>query len=212
MPAKKKTTKKENSISSEARLKTMLKESEDELAKIEPEIEKLQKKVDRLNELKLTKQKLITLKLSLKSILSNYDNSDKEVSKITESSVNVTSVKSVSNPLHQKQPFNHPFPNALFLPDKAFEDSSRLLKRKNSLNYDIFRAIVFSGGQATTEEIRNYLIENNVKMPGSGKSIREVPLTDISSRANYLVRRGVVAPADRGLFVSNFGWEESSAI
>ena len=173
MPAKpKKVTKKESSISSEKRLNTMLKETEEELLKIEPEIEKLQKKMDRFQELKLTKQKLITLKLSLKSILSNYQNDIDAQGKSVNNKQSLTSDKSLKYTLPKNNTNNHPFPGALFLPDKAFEDSSRVLKRKNSLNYDIFKAIVFSGGQASTEEIRDYLIENDVKMPGSGKSIR----------------------------------------
>jgi hypothetical protein len=34
----------------------------------------------------------------------------------------------------------------------------------------------------------------------------EVELTDISSRVNYLVRKGLVNPDGRGNFVSCLGW------
>ena len=82
-----------------------------------------------------------------------------------------------------------------------------MLKKQNSINFELFRAIVFNGGQASTEQIRQYLVENRIAMPGTGQFFDDIPLTDISSRVNYLIRKGLVTSGGRGVFVSTLGWE-----
>lgn len=217
--AAKKSGKTMPKISSETRLEDLLAETETELEQIEPQIEKLEKQIEKLRELKLAKQKLITLKLSIKSILSNYG--ENKVSEDTEFSLN-KSVKGYGATLRTgsvmpeysdyrntatlvsvPQPLRLP---GTFLPDRAFAQVNKVLRRKNSLNYELFRAIVFNGGHATTEQIKEYLIENAITQPASGEGFESVELTDISSRVNYLVRKGLVNPDGRGNFVSCLGW------
>lgn len=193
-PTKKKV-KKAESISSLSRMEQLLSEAEKELADLQPKIDELEKHAAKLQELKQTKQKLITLKLSLKSILSNFGTGDK----MQAFDLLKLDVKSSSK---AKQTLE-----ATFFPDQAFEAANKILKHPASINYELFRAIVFHGGQANTQEIRRYLIDNDIKAPGSGDSFEEIPLTDISSRVNYLVRKGLVEPQGRGVFKSLLGWD-----
>lgn len=185
------------SISSEKRLETMLKETEAELAMLQPRIEKLEKAQQELMTLRQTKQKLITLKLSLQSILENY----------TEDSLETPLQPFVFSPTLSTRPPHMLEASGTFFPNQAFEEAKHLLRRKNSLNYELFRAIVLKGGQATTEEIKDYLVKGNITQPNSGIGFESVPLTDISSRVNYLVRKGVVQSDGHGTFMVTVGWQ-----
>lgn len=195
------------SITSEKRLEEMLKEAEEELEKIQPKIEKLEKQVEKLQQLKLAKQKLITLKLSLKSIQENFtkNKASSLVSLSGEEDLrNLTHDKKLSYDLSASEPAVDA--SKIFFPDRAFSEVDRILRKKTSMNYEIFRAIVFNGGKATTEQIKTYLVENGITQPTTGEGFENVELTDISSRTNYLVRKGLVKPDGRGLFVCNLGW------
>ncbi|MBX2860546.1 MAG: hypothetical protein KTR14_04890 [Vampirovibrio sp.] len=216
-------TKPIKSISSEKRLQDMLEEAEIELAKIQPQIEKLEKQQEKLKALKLTKQKLITLKLSVQSILQNFsiersaqkfeEKPADKLREILEASDQNTSRKtsrtsSSTNLLQKSEEVLSTSLGRMFLPDQALEEVEKVLKQKRSTNYEIFRAIVYSGGEATTDQIKGYLVENGIQQPTTGKGFEEVELTDISSRANYLVRKGVVKTTGRGRFASVVGWSD----
>lgn len=211
-------------ISSTERLKEMLEEAERELETIQPKIDKLELQLQKLKELKLSKQKLITLKLSIQSILSNFSefkSTELSTSLLTKNyssipgSLNLitkqseTSTKAISAKLES---LNTPTPMGAFLPELAFNQADTILKRKSSINYDLFRAVVFNGGQANTEQIRQYLVEHHIKQPASGEGFEGVELTDISARVNYLVRKGIVKPDGRGTFVSCLGWAEPTSL
>ena len=207
-------------ISSTERLQEMLSESERELELIQPKIDKLESQLQKLKELKLAKQKLITLKLSIQSILSNF--SETKISGfetiLSENNFsNFAEIKKFSNKpelgkTKQKggaiQKLNTSSSNGMFLPELAFQQVDAVLKRKQSINYDLFRAIVLNGGSATTEQIRQYLVEHRIKQPASGESFENVELTDISARVSYLVKKGLVKPDGRGIFTSCLGWTE----
>lgn len=211
-------------ISSTQRLKEMLDEAERELEAIQPKIDKLEQQLQKLKELKLAKQKLITLKLSVQSILSNYcefksvDTGTKVLENNYSSVLNELNLNTKENTsqakekIEQRPALKHAAHNGTFLPEMAFNQADAILKRKSSINYDLFRAVVFNGGSASTEQIRQYLIENRIKQPASGESFEGVALTDISARVNYLVRKGVVKPDGRGTFVSCLGWAEPAAL
>lgn len=199
------------SISSRKRMEAMLSETEKELGDLQPKIEKLEKQVEKLNELKQTKQKLITLRLSLKSILSNFETGKTATSVDNESDASKLSLKAQVSVSKTSEDASDNFIGT-FLPDAAFQEAGKILKKKGSINYELYRAVVFSGGRATTGQIRDYLVENGITRPGSGESFDNAPLTEISSRINYLVRRGVVVPSNRGEFVSIFGWEPTSGV
>lgn len=214
--AKKKSGKPPQKISSSGRLEDLLTETEMELEQLEPQIEKLEKQIEKLKELKLAKQKLITLKLSIKSILSNYseNNAGAETQVLLHQGARMqspgeaysslpTDYKNTASLYQIPQPVKLP---GTFLPDRAFAQVNTVLRRKDSLNYEMFRAIVFNGGQANTDQIKQYLIEHDIKQPASGNGFEDVELTDISSRINYLVRKGLVNPDGRGNFVSCLGW------
>jgi hypothetical protein len=213
-------------IASTERLEHMLHETEDALAELQPKIEKLEQQLDKLNELKLSKQKLITLKLSLKSILSNFAETNLTSSNDSnscftsfntmETSVNsevfnknkafIDTSKKLKTSLKTFKNFN---PETIFIPEKAFHEADSFLRRKTSVNYNLFQAIVHHGGKASTEQIRQYLIENRIQQPTHQEGFEEVPLTDISSRVNYLVRKGLVQPDERGSFIACVGWENA---
>lgn len=97
-------------------------------------------------------------------------------------------------------------PDGPFVPDLAFEQSKTIIKRRESVNYEILKAIVLNGGYASSEEVRHYLVENDVRQPSNDQPFTNAPLTSISSRINYLVRKGLVRPANGGLFVTTVGW------
>jgi len=209
-----------SNISSTERLKEMLDEAEKELEAIQPKIDKLELQLQKLKELKLAKQKLITLKLSVQSILSNFsdfkssevrtkDETKKFSSAPRELNLNTKLNVAETKPISKTDLSTETsVPNGTFLPEMAFNQADAILKRKSSINYDLFRAVVFNGGKANTEQIRQYLIENNIRQPASGDPFEGVALTDISARVNYLVRKGLVKPDGRGTFISCLGWAE----
>lgn len=212
-----------SNISSTERLEDILNETEKELEAIQPQIDKLEKQLDKLKDLKLAKQKLITLKLSIKSILSNFSSGvstevlesgmAQKLSSLAENLKPSRELKTSQKPSFTSVPTHAPqisYPGTNFLPELAFQQVNLLLRKTTSINYDLFRAIVFNGGKATTEEIRQYLVENHVKQPGSGEGFEQVELTDISSRVNYLVRKGIVKPEGRRLFISLLGWTDAN--
>lgn len=212
-------------LSSTTRLEELLGETERELEHLQPKIDKLEKQLDKLKELKLAKQKLITLKLSIKSILSNFSESKKDVTNTLVMNNELSEILSFSNEDVSKRTSQHSdktsptakgitsdvtkeSASAMFLPEMAFNQVDAILKKKTSINYDLFRAIILNGGKASTEEIKQYLLDNHIKQPASGEGFESVELTDISSRVNYLVRKGVVRPDGRGTFISCLGWVE----
>lgn len=219
----KKSKKMVDKLSSTTRLEQLLIETESELEAINPRIEKLEKQLEKLRELKLARQKLITLKLSVQSILNNFSSNDqgavlseslvKNLSGMTTKkgdecvtrAPHPTANTSVGQMASWRAPMES---NRVFLPERAFQEVNQVLRRKTSINYELFRAIVFHGGAASTEQIKQYLVEHRIAQPGNGDSFESVALTDISSRVNYLVRKGVVRADGRGVFVSLFGWAE----
>ena len=213
MKNKKIAAKTVSKISSTSRLEELLNETEKELIELEPQIEKLEKQLEKLKDLKLAKQKLITLKLSIKSILNNFSETQKMDNTTTLTNLNLSHFSSLQK-LNKNETLgvvtskrgNAALPAGIFLPEQAFAEASALLRKKTSINYELFRAIVFNGGRASTEEIKQYLLEHNIKQPASRESFEQVELTDISSRINYLVRKGLVDPDGRGNFVSRLGW------
>jgi len=207
-------------ISSTERLQEMLNEAEKELELIQPKIDKLENQLQKLKELKLAKQKLITLKLSIQSILSNF--SDKKISALetivskdyfsedqeTKRVSQKPAIQKTKHVVNTVQKLKYQPPQGMFLPELAFQQVDAVLKRKNSINYDLFRAIVLNGGSASTEQIRQYLIDNQIKQPASGEGFDKVELTDISARVSYLVRKNLIKPDGRGIFTSCLGWTE----
>jgi hypothetical protein len=95
-----------------------------------------------------------------------------------------------------------------FFPEKAYTEADDVLRHRFSMNYEIFRAIVLNGGQASTREIRQYLIDQRIKT-AAGKTFEDTPLSEISARTAYLVKRQVIRPIAPGRFQSCFGWENA---
>jgi hypothetical protein len=187
-------------LSNPERLKELLRETECELSQIQPKIEELEAAVQELRELKLTKQRLLTLKMSLSTMIDNVAE-DHVQEKFADTYTGKTD-------FDETKVFNYSELSTLksFHPDEAFKQVDKVLKQKNSLNYEMFKAVVFSGGKASTEEIKAFLVESGARQPQTGEGFENVPLTEISSRANYLVRKGILQPMGRGNFYSALGW------
>jgi hypothetical protein len=100
--------------------------------------------------------------------------------------------------------------NGVFLPELAFQQADEILRHRQSMNYEIFRAVVLNGGKATTAEVRNYLIEQNISTP-QGKSFENATLSEVYPRIAYLVKRGVLRPIGPGYFLSCFGWDHPAS-
>ncbi|MCA9799141.1 MAG: hypothetical protein KC474_06290 [Cyanobacteria bacterium HKST-UBA04] len=184
------------SVASVDSLEKLLGKTDKELKQIQPKIEALEKQLDALKELKLRKQRLLTLKMSLMAMLE----SDTKLNKVLEAS-----------PGLGMGPAAVPGYDALnsaytFSPEEAFAQVQGQLRATNSLNYQIFQAVVFNGGKASTEAIKQYLVETEAKQPQTGEGFEAMSLSEISSRANYLIRKGILNPHQRGVFYTHLGW------
>lgn len=62
---------------------------------------------------------------------------------------------------------------ASFLPDRALSEAARVLRRPASLNFEIFRALVFSGGRASSGQIKESLMARGVTLPSSGETLED---------------------------------------
>jgi DNA repair exonuclease SbcCD ATPase subunit len=200
------TIEKDMSVASDERIQNLIAEANNELTKIQPEIvylEQCQKKLSELNEQKF---KLNSLIVSLKSLIRNSDVNKNELNKNNlEQDNNIENNVKIAVNISRE---NNENSRKIFLPDQAISHVKSYLRIKNNLNYEIYKAIVFSSGKATTAEIKEYLVENKIKQPQSGKGFEEVELKEISSRVNYLVRKGVLISPEPGTFRSVFGWTD----
>ena len=197
------------SLVSNQRLDKILSEADSELKRIQPEIDYLEECVLKLNDLKLKKNKLLSLVSSIKVILNQTN-----VISNTERNAKL-SLNNYSNKLLKNESININLTNKssqterdLFLPDLALEQVKQFIRTKNNLNYEIFRAVVYNAGEASTEEIKNYLVQNKIRQPKTGRDFDEVALKDISSRANYLVRKNLLISTGPGIYRSTLGYSE----
>lgn len=192
-------------IDSNERITNLINEAKNELSIILPEIELLQKAIDKLSELNERKHKLDSLIASLSQLIPTHvtyvlpDVNSSVINKINTEKLSATHVNDFNEKLNSK--------DRIFYPDKAMIQVKTCLRPKNNLNYEIYKAVVFSSGIATTRQIKDYLIENNIKQPKTGVGFEEVELKEISSRANYLVRKNILISLQGGVFESVFGWE-----
>lgn len=198
--------KNKKSIVSADRLEKLAREANKELKAITPEIEYLEECVKKLSELKEKKRKLNSLIINLKSIVPLND------VKIKQKDTDVTSDKLTAHKLRNNNvntiSIDRRGERKVFIPEVALSNVKRYLRSKNNINYEIYKAVVYNTGEASTEEIKHYLVKNNIKQPKSGKGFEDVPLKEISSRANYLVRKQLLISYSSGLFSTVFGWEE----
>lgn len=200
------STSNNNSIVSTKRIDNLITEAVKELEDITPEIEYLEECVKKLAELKDKKHKLNSLIINLKSIspLMNVTNKsrlkDVKVTKKAGEDSRHINVNKISVDIKDER--------KVFIPEVALNDVKPYLRAKNNINYEIYKAVVFNTGEATTEEIKHYLVKNKIKQPKSGKGFEDVPLKEISSRANYLVRKQLLISYSSGLFSTIFGWQE----
>ncbi len=194
------------SITSENRVQNLIEEANKELTNLLPEIEELEKSIQKLKDLKDKKYKLESLIINLKSILPK-----EHVININDSSMTKTNV-ALTPKLRfgdvNKISIDGIYGRKVFIPDVALSNAKNYLRTKNNVNFEIYKSIVFNTGEATTDEIKYYLIKNNIKQPKTGKGFEDVPLKEISSRTNYLVRRNLLISYTPGVFSTVFGWEE----
>jgi hypothetical protein len=204
-----------DAIGSEERMAALIAEAEAELAIIEPKIEKLEAQLAQLSDLKVQRQKLLTFRMSLQAINKNYASLDSNAL----TSQGITNTSNILNT--SKSDFN--VSNASFSAPISFSkqahrgdfDASEALRqakrlvRVSSLNFQLFQALVSNGGVADTPTVKHYLLTQDIRQPGTGENFEAVALTSISSRINYLVRKGLVEADGRGAFVSRFGWSEA---
>jgi hypothetical protein len=99
-----------------------------------------------------------------------------------------------------------PLPEGVFIPDVALEQAKQYIKQPGTLNHNIFKAIVYSGGRATSEQVRNYLVNNDIRLPKTNQSFDEVPLAKIATKITYLAKQGMVDQV-KGIYTSKLGWQ-----
>jgi hypothetical protein len=202
------------SLANPLALQAILQQADAELVQLDPQVEALEAQLGtiqaQLSELKQNKRKLVTLRLSLQALLANDLPETPPTSEFANSAVKqavsltdratVTAAVVTGNHHHQQS----------FLPEKAFAQADTILKQKQSLNYELFRAIVFNGGIANTEQIKEYLITQGIQQPNSGGSFASVDRSEISARVGYLIRKGLVEAMGKGHFIAKLGWEEET--
>lgn len=198
------------SLASDLRIQKLIEEADIELNKIQPEIDYLENCLTKLNELKLKKNKLLSLKASLKVVLNQVNITSKGITNLDLNIRNiaeqvVTSIKYLPNETQYGITSQH----KLFVPDLALDQVLNFLRPNKNLNFEIFKAVVHNGGHASTEEIKNYLVTNKICQPKTGKFFDDVELKDISSRANYLVRKKLLISSRPGLFTCALGFTDN---
>jgi hypothetical protein len=203
------------SLADTPRLEALLQEAEAELAHITPQLTALEATLNQVQaqvgELKQKRQRLLGLTTSLSALL--VPSSAVVVSVHNANShrlPNGEKIQETQKPKSVKRqlPLLPPSSDGVFLPALAFKQGDTILKRKDSINYEIFRAIVYQGGQATTEQIRQYLIEQKVVIPKTGETFETVSLSEISARVSYLVKHGIARSVGTGSYLSCFGWDQ----
>lgn len=195
------------SLASDSRIKSLLDEAESELNKIQPEIDYLENCVSKLNLLKQKKNKLLSLMASLKVILNSTGITSSNVNRLNNKTQN--DIKNIiTSTIDDKNITQEQLNNELksFIPEVALNDVKRYLRIKNNLNYEIFKAVVYNGGEASTDEIKTYLVTNKIRQPKTGKLFDDVELKDISSRANYLVRKQLLVSIGSGIYKALLGY------
>ena len=192
------------SILDPSRLEKLLQEAEVELSKIKPEIEYLEECVKKIHALKEKEHKLNSLIISLKSIQGSFDtniNMDINNSYIQTQNTTTKQLNKIDT-IYQNE-------RKIFIPEVALNDVKKSLRTKNNLNYEIYKAVVFNTGTATTEQIKEYLVKNKIKQPKTQKGFENTELKEISSRANYLVRKNLLISLTPGVFSTVYGWSEA---
>ena len=195
-----------DSISSNNRLQKFIDEAHNELNKIQPEIDYLEQCQKKLTILKEQQLRLNSLILSLNGLLNQEGVNKFEQNTVSVSKELYANINAVNNATIDAK--NNKMRREIFLPDQAINQVKSFLRIKNNLNYEIFKAVVFNSGTAKTEEIKNYLVENNIKQPKTGKGFNDVELKEISSRVHYLVRKNILISIEPGNFRSIFGWQQ----
>lgn len=199
------------SLVSEKRIIELVTEAEQELIDLQPEVEYLEDCINKLQILREKETKLKTLILSMKRLIDvNLIDVTNNSGVINDVTSRVHTSTNFSNDVQRNNEYKNDVERKHFYPDKAISDVKTLLRTKNNLNYEIFKAVVINSGIATTEQIKSFLIENNIKQPQSGKGFEAVELKEVSSRANYLVRKNILSTIGAGLFKSELGWENDS--
>jgi len=194
------------SLASNDRIQNLIIEAETELSKIKPEVEYLEQCQKKLRELKDQQFKLNSLIMSLKGIIKLSD-----VNIFQDKNTYLSEVK-ISNDTIKSDAHincvNNENPRKVFMPDQAISQVKNYMRTQNNMNYEIYKAVVFNSGLATTQKIKTYLVDNRITQPKTGKSFKDVELKEISSRANYLVRKSILTSTEPGSFRSVFGWCE----
>jgi DNA repair exonuclease SbcCD ATPase subunit len=199
------------SLVSELRLEKILEEADQELNKIQPHIEYLEESLKKLSELKQKKHKLLALKASIKSLLNQNDvNNDFFQNQMSHINNDTNKLVTSGTTSAHVIDINNTYESNLFVPELALTQVKQFLRTKNNLNYEIFKAVVYNGGEATTEEIKRYLVSNKITQPKTGKTFDDVELKDISSRANYLVRKQVLVTVAPGVFKTILGYSSEN--
>lgn len=195
-------------LSNEEHLSDLLEETASELETIERCIEALEEQMAQLRQFKLRRQRLLQLKLTLEGLLSTESNGASFLPSATlygsvESTGNTAPPASKATAPPARSPW---VGEGNFEPELAFHQADSVLKRKDSMNYHLYKAIVLAGGKADIEQIRAYLVENEVRLPTSNQTFDQVDRAAISSRVHYLIRRGIVESVGTGVFRSCLGW------
>ena len=192
------------SILDPSRLEKLLQEAEAELSKIKPEIEYLEECVKKIHALKEKEHKLNSLIISLKSIQGSFDtniNMDINNSYIQTQNTTTKQLNKIDTIYQNKR--------KIFIPEVALNDVKKSLRTKNNLNYEIYKAVVFNTGTATTEQIKEYLVKNKIKQPKKLRGFENTELKEILPWANYLVRINLPISLTPGVFSTVYGWSEA---
>jgi hypothetical protein len=188
-------------------LQTLEQQVSEQLQTLEAALQALEPAVQQYQKLRHERQRLLQLQLTLSTLQSDSGEStsllDLEDSLPSLAASTLPSAARIQASLSRAKPAAH---GRCFYPELALEEAQALLKTRETIYFQLFQAVVLTGGKANTRDLKAYLIEQGLSQPRGGKSFEEVPLTQISAMANYLVRKAVLRRLGNGVFESAVGW------
>jgi hypothetical protein len=196
-----------NSLAHPKQLEKLLTQANEELEALEPKLEALdlalRETQQEYDALKQSRQRLLTIKASLKSLLRPEPSATDISQEAFVQAACGTSPNRVTTPKGDVASMGM---GEGFSAEIALHAAQQHLRQRDSVNFEIYRALVYAGGYGSTDTVKTYLIEQNIRQPATGDDFANVSLADISARINYLVKKKLVTIERRGHFRLVHGW------
>ena len=189
-----------NSVLGSEQLDSLKNDTLAELKAVQAQIEGIEAQLTELEGLKIQRDKLSALLVTLTSL----NNTEFAL----ENKMILPSDHQQKPALSGLEKLNiEAFRGKAFFPESAFEDMGKRLPRKGSVSYELFSAVVYQGGRASSRQIRDYLIQQGIRQPQSGETFESVSLSSLNPRLAQLVKKGCLCMEGNGVYWSSKGWK-----